>query len=166
MSNTIVLAAGTYTLSIARAGADDNATGDLNVTGTTPLTIIGAGTGATVIDATGLGDRVLSVATGATVTLERLTITGGHAPDGAAGANGTNGTGTTGAGGPGAEGSAGADGGGILNLGSLTLTQVAVTNSRAGQGGAGGNGGNGAGAGGGGGLGGAGGTGGSIARAR
>ena len=37
VSNTIVLGAGTYTLSIAPAGADDNATGDLNVTGTTPL---------------------------------------------------------------------------------------------------------------------------------
>ena len=164
VSNTIVLAAGTYTLSIAPTGADDNATGDVNVTGTTPLTIIGAGAGATVIDATGLGDRVLSVAAGATITLERLTITGGHAPDGAAGANGTNGTGTAGTGGHGAAGFAGADGGGILNLGSLTLTEVAVTNNRAGQGGGGGNGGNGAkdGAGGGGGPGGAGGAGGDL----
>ena len=141
MSNTIVLGAGTYTLSIAPAGADDDATGDLNVTGTTPLTISGAGARATVIDATGLGDRVLSVGAGATVTLEGLTITGGHAPDGAAGANGANGTGTTGAGRPGGQGTGGADGGGILNLGSLTLTEAAVTNNRAGQGGAGGGGG-------------------------
>ena len=86
VSNTIVLGAGTYRLSIAPAGLDDNATGDLNVTGTTPLTIIGAGTTATVIDATGLGDRALSVAAGATVTLEGLSITGGNAPDGTAGA--------------------------------------------------------------------------------
>ncbi len=42
VSNTIVLGAGTYALSIASAGADDDATGDLNVTGATPLTIIGA----------------------------------------------------------------------------------------------------------------------------
>jgi CSLREA domain-containing protein len=122
-SNTIVLGAGTYALSIAPAGADDNATGDLNVTGTTPLTITGAGAGASVVDATGLGDRVLSVAAGATVTLERLTITGGHAPDGAAGANGANVT--TGRGGAGGQGSGGADGGGILNLGSLTLPRSA-----------------------------------------
>ena len=161
VSNTIVLGAGTYTLSIAPAGADDNATGDLNVTGSTPITIIGAGATASVIDATGLGDRVLSVAAGATVTLERLTITGGHAPDGAAGANGTTG-GTSRPGGPGGEGSGGADGGGILNLGSVTLTQVAVTNSRAGTGGRGGAGGSGRVLGGGGGNGGAGGLGGGI----
>ena len=116
VSNTIALGAGTYTLSIAPAGADDNATGDLNVTGTAPLTIIGAGATATVIDATGLSDRVLSVAAGATVTLQGLTITGGQAPDGAAGADGTGGTGYS-PGGPGGEGSDGADGGGILNLG-------------------------------------------------
>jgi hypothetical protein len=136
VSNTIVLGADTYTLSIAPAGADDNVTGDLDVTGTTPLTISGAGTTASVIDATGLGDRVLSVAAGATVTLERFTITGGHAPDGSAGANGS-------AGRSGGEGSGGVDGGGILNLGSLTLTQVAVTNNRAGEGGRGGAGGSG-----------------------
>ena len=53
VENTIVLGAGTYTLSIAPVGADDDATGDLNVTGSTPLTIIGTGATATVIDATG-----------------------------------------------------------------------------------------------------------------
>ena len=164
VSNTIVLGAGTYTLSIAPTGADDNTTGDLNVTGTPPLEIIGAGATATVINATGLGDRVLSVTAGATVTLQGLTVTGGHAPDGAAGADGANGAGTGGPGGPGGAGSAGADGGGILNLGALTLTDAAVTNSRAGQGGAGGDGGNGAkyGGGGPGGAGGAGGAGGGI----
>ena len=160
VSNTIVLGVGTYALSIAPAGADDNASGDLDVTGTTPLTIIGAGATASVIDATGLGDRVLSVGAGATVTLERLTITGGHAPDGAAGANGTSGTYRPG--GPGGDGSGGADGGGILNLGSVTLTDVAVTNNSAGEGGSGGAGGSGRVYGGGGGNGGAGGLGGGI----
>jgi CSLREA domain-containing protein len=158
VSNTIVLGAGTYTLSIAPAGTDDNATGDLNVTGTTPLTITGAGTTASVIDATGLGDRVLSVATGATVTLENLTITGGRPPDGAVGANGTSGT----RGGPGGQGSGGANGGGILNLGNLTLSHVAVTNNRAGSGGSGGAGGTGYIHGAGGGNGGGGGLGGAI----
>ncbi|MFL6110027.1 MAG: choice-of-anchor Q domain-containing protein, partial [Catenulispora sp.] len=158
--NTIVMGAGTYTLSIARAGADDNPTGDLNVTGTTPLTISGAGTTASVIDATGLGDRVLSLGAGTTVTLERLAITGGHAPDGAAGANGSNVT--SGAGGPGGQGSAGGDGGGILNLGTMSLTHLAVTNSRAGQGGSGGAGGTGFIHGGAGGNGGAGGRGGGV----
>jgi CSLREA domain-containing protein len=157
VSNTIVLGAGTYTLSIAPAGADDNATGDLNVSGA-PLTIVGVGANASVIDATGLGDRALSVAAGATLTLEGLAVTGGHAPDGAAGVNGTSGT----RGGPGGAGSTGADGGGILNLGSLTLTQVAVTNNRAGDGGSGGAGGSAFILGAGGGNGGAGGLGGGI----
>jgi CSLREA domain-containing protein len=154
-SNTIVLPAGHYVLSIAPTGADDDSSGDLNVTGTTPFTVSGGGATSTVIDATGLGDRVLSVAAGATVTLEGLTITGGHAPDGAAGTGGT-GHGSGGA------GSGGASGGGILNLGSLTLAQVAVSGNRAGAGGSGGAGRSGLIFGGGGGAGGAGGAGGGI----
>jgi CSLREA domain-containing protein len=131
VSNTIVLGAGTYSLSIPAAGVDDDSTGDLNVTGATPLTIMGAGAGASVIDATGLGDRVLSVAAGATVSLRRLTITGGHARDGAAGAYG---------GGNGSDaGSAGA-GGGIYNAGTLSLIAVGVLGNAAGAGGAGGHG--------------------------
>src|SRR5262245_35803253 len=46
----IDLAPGTYTLSIARSGGNDNSTGDLNVNG--DLTIVGTGgAGATTIDA-------------------------------------------------------------------------------------------------------------------
>ena len=130
VSNTIVLGAGTYTLSIAPAGTDDNATGDLNVTGTAPLAIVGVGKSATVIDATGLGDRVLSIAAGASVTLRGLEITGGHAPDGAAGASGSGGNGSD-------AGSTGA-GGGIYNAGALSLIGVEVLDNTAGAGGAGG----------------------------
>ena len=79
-SNTIVLKAGHYTLSVAPTGADDNTSGDLNVTATGPVLITGAGTKATVIDASALGDRVLSIASGAKVTLRRVTVTGGHPP--------------------------------------------------------------------------------------
>ena len=85
-SNTIVLRAGRYRLSVMPSGADDNTTGDLNVTRAARLTITGAGAGRHVIDAAGLGDRVLSIAAGAHVTLSRFTITGGRAPDGSAGA--------------------------------------------------------------------------------
>ena len=53
-SNAIVLGSGRYVLSIPRAGADDNTSGDLNVAGAAPLTITGAGVRATVIDAGGL----------------------------------------------------------------------------------------------------------------
>jgi CSLREA domain-containing protein len=128
-SNTIVVSAGDYGLSIAPSGADGNRGGDLNVTGTTPLTIRGAGQAATVIDASGLGDRVLSIATGATVALRKLEISGGHAPDGPAGEV------------PGGGGGAGAEGGGIYNDGTLSLIGVGVVGNTAGAGGAGGDGG-------------------------
>jgi CSLREA domain-containing protein len=147
-ANTIVLRAGKYVLSIPGAGAD-NATGDLNISGTvTGLTIAGAGTAATKIVATGLGDRVLSVASGARVTIEKLTLTGGHPPDGGPGTNGGNDlmsnpdTGCGGdCGGDGGQGGAGANGGGIDNAGSLTLLDAAVTGCRSGNGGNGGTGG-------------------------
>ena len=51
-ADTIVLAAGTYTLTIAGASEDANATGDFDITNA--LTIIGAGPAATVINANGL----------------------------------------------------------------------------------------------------------------
>ena len=51
----------------------------------TNLTIAGAGEGKTVLDATNLGNRVLEISAGATVTLSNLTITGAHAPDGSPG---------------------------------------------------------------------------------
>ncbi len=145
--NTIVLGAGTYVLSIRPSGDDDNSTGDLNVVSTvSDLTIMGAGAGRTTIDATGLHDRVLSIAAGANVSLSGLTITGGHAPDGAAAP-----------GGGGATGDPGTSGGGIANSGTLSLTGVTVSANAAGDGGQGGSAGSGAG-----GAGGAGGFGGGI----
>jgi hypothetical protein len=142
-SNTILLGPGRYMLSIPRAGVDDNTNGDLNVNGAAPLTIAGAGARATVIDAAGLGDRVLSVASDARLVLSGLSITGGRAPAGSAGAGGVAGGGCA-AGGAGADGfDAGApgSGGGIFNAGTLVLDMVAVTGNAAGAGGAGGSGG-------------------------
>lgn len=160
-SNTIVLGSGRYVLSIPRAGAGDNASGDLNVDRTAPLTITGAGLRATAIDAGGLGDRVLSVASGARLVLSRLSITGGRAAAGSAGPSGVAGVGCA-AGGSGVDGSdAGVrgSGGGIFNGGTLALDTVAVTGNAAGSGGAGGRG---AGAGCNGGDGGVGGSGGGV----
>jgi CSLREA domain-containing protein len=142
-SNTIVLGSGRYLLSIPRAGADDNTSGDLNVDGAAPLTVIGAGLRGTVIDARGLGDRVLSVASGARLVLSRLSITGGRAPAGSAAASGVAGVACA-AGGAGADGLDAGDlgtGGGIFNSGTLVLDLVAVTRNAAGAGGAGGSGG-------------------------
>ena len=158
-SNTIVLGSGRYLLSIPPAGVDDNTSGDLNVDGGAPLTITGAGPRATVIEARGLGDRVLSVASGARLVLSRLTITGGRAPAGSAGASGVSGVACA-AGGAGADGlDAGVpgSGGGIFNGGTLVLDTVAVTGNTAGAGGAGGSGGGAGCNGGAGGLGGGGG---------
>ena len=64
--DTINVPAGTYTLTIAGASEDVNATGDLDVTG--PTTIIGAGSGSTIIDANGI-DRVMDLQ-GGPVTLQ------------------------------------------------------------------------------------------------
>ena len=135
-SHTIKLSVGHYRLSIAPSGADDNATGDLDVTGRTSLTILGAGR-ATVIDAHGLGDRVLSVGGHAQVTLAHLTLTGGHGRAGRRGTAGSNDA-SCAAGGAGRAGAAGEGGGGVYNAGALSLRRVVVIGNRAGSGGAGG----------------------------
>ena len=139
----IVLGPERYALSIAPAGPDDNTTGDLNATGAAPLTIRGSGPGVTVIDAGGLGDRALSVASDATVTLRRLRVTGGHPPGAQPGlAGGVGGSCTAGgAGTPGSDAGDAGSGGGIFNSGTLVLDTVAVVGNRAAAGGTGGAGG-------------------------
>ena len=138
--NTIVLpaSAAPYTLAIPNSGADLQAVGDLDITGSAPLVISGAGAGAgqTTIDASGLHDRIVHVFSGATVTITGLSLTGGNALDGTDG---------TGAGdnppnhdNPSTAGVAGADGGAILNQGTLSLSDVALTLNSAGDGGTGG----------------------------
>ncbi len=67
------------------------------------MTLQGAGAGATIIDATGMNDRVFHVLTGAAASLSDLTIRGGIIP-------------TTGI----------QLGGGLLNFGTLTLTRVVI----------------------------------------
>jgi hypothetical protein len=126
-ANTIVLGQGTYSL--------HNGLGELKVTPeVTDLTITGRGVDDTVIDASGLADRIIEVQAGASVTVSGLTMTQGRAAAGAPGQP---------AGAPWgfAPGHPGASGGAILNAGSLTVTDAAITNSAAGQGGAGGAGG-------------------------
>ncbi|HZO76706.1 MAG TPA: choice-of-anchor Q domain-containing protein [Solirubrobacteraceae bacterium] len=141
-SNTIVLGAGRYRLSIAPQGNDGNANGDLDVTGGSRLTIVGGGKLATVIDATGLGDRVLHVARRATLRLSQLTVSSGHARGGPAGTTGAGGSAcaTDGAGGDGGRAGSAGRGGGIYNSGTLMLERVLVSDNTAGAGGAGGSG--------------------------
>jgi CSLREA domain-containing protein len=134
VGNTIVLGPHAYSLSIHPQGADDNATGDLDVAGAVAgLVIAGSGPSATSVSGSGLGDRLLKVIPGAQVTVRDLALTAGHAPDGA--------TGSPGSSSPATAGGAGGNGGGIENSGSLTLDQVVVSGNFAGNGGQGGHGG-------------------------
>jgi hypothetical protein len=68
---------GIITLSIAPSGADDEATGDLNITGN--MTLVGAGAATTIIDGGGttVHDRVLSVNGAVTVNISGVTIRNG-----------------------------------------------------------------------------------------
>ena len=127
-ADVISLPAGFYSLTTAGADEDANATGDLDVTG--DLTIQGAGAASTTIDGA-LQDRVLDVPTGVTVSLDGLTISGGRGVPGGAGPAG-NPTGFLG--GP------GRGGGGILNAGTLTITNSAIEDNTTGAGGTGGSG--------------------------
>lgn len=75
-ADTIILPAGTYILRLAGTSEDAAATGDLDITA--PLTILGQGSGQTIIDAAGL-DRVFDVRPGSMpVTISGVTILGGY----------------------------------------------------------------------------------------
>jgi CSLREA domain-containing protein len=71
-ADTITLGAHLYSLSLAGAGENLNATGDLDIAGT--LTIQGIDPDSTTVDAAGLGDRVFHLLPGAHVTLSGFAI--------------------------------------------------------------------------------------------
>lgn len=107
--DVITLPAGTYGLTVAGDNENAGETGDLDVT--ERIKIRGAGMGKTIIDATGLGDRVLDVIGNTSVTLKDVTIQGGDA---------------------------GVSGGGGVSMGTggaLTLERVRVRNNAASAGG-------------------------------
>lgn len=107
-ADTIVLAVGTYALTVTGAGEDAAATGDLDIT--SDIVINGASRTTTIITAAGLSDRAFHVVSGS-LTLNDLTVNGG-AP-------------------------AGGNGGAILHAGTaLTLDQVNITGGQAVNGGA------------------------------
>lgn len=103
----IILGAGTYDLSLLGADEDDADTGDLDITNTTgTLTIVGAGSDLTIINAAGLGDdRVFDVLAGAELTLDGLMVTGGNI--------------------------VGGSGGGIRNFGTVSLVNATVDGNTA-----------------------------------
>ena len=99
-NNLIILAKGSYQLTIPGAGEDVGRTGDLDIT-KGHLTIVGISAATVTITAASLGDRVFHILPGAQLTLGNVTITGGASADGH-------------------------NGGGIFNAGKLSLNHCAV----------------------------------------
>lgn len=131
--DTVVLPAGLYSLSF-----------ELLVRG--DVTIAGAGAGSTVVSQGG-ANRVMTLdmflATDVDVTLDGLTLTGGHAPDGGNGDNKIQPAapiGVAGQSATGGNGGFGAPGGAVYNpgVGTLTLQNARITGNSAGSGGFGG----------------------------
>jgi len=118
--DTIILPESRYVLRLAGAGEDDNATGDLDLRSN--VSLIGAGSGLTIIDGGGI-DRVLDVHAGARVVVNGVTITNGATPNGKDD--------------PVGEGGNADPGGGIRNTGALWLLYCMVLDNRAGDGGRG-----------------------------
>ena len=81
-AQTINLPAGTYRLTLGGMNEDVAATGDLDIKG--ELSIAGDGASQTIIDATGLNDRVFDMKSGWTTQLQDLTIKGGRISDNSA----------------------------------------------------------------------------------
>ena len=99
--DTISLPAGRFRLTIAGAGEDAAATGDLDLTKS--VTITGAGARQTLIDGSGI-DRVFDIASGVTALITDVTVTGGLVDGG---------------------------GGGIASAGTLTLLRDTIVNNEA-----------------------------------
>lgn len=112
----------TYLLTRIGSEEDLNVNGDLDILSN--LTISGNGQTGTIIDGLGLGDRILDVHDNRILSLENLTLTRGHAENGANGTSGGN-------------GDAGRSGGALFARLSTTLelTRVTVSLSHAGDGG-------------------------------
>ena len=98
--DVIVLRPGVYRLSLAGAGEDLAATGDLDIRG--DLVLLGDRAANTIIDADGI-DRVLDIAAGVTVEIRDVTLRNGRVQG------------------------AGTSGGGVRNRGALTLARSVVT---------------------------------------
>jgi CSLREA domain-containing protein len=99
--DTIGIPGGRFRLTIAGAGEDAAATGDLDLTRS--VTITGAGARQTLIDGSGI-DRVFDVASGVTALIADVTVTGGLVDGG---------------------------GGGIASAGTLTLLRDTIANNEA-----------------------------------
>ncbi len=111
-ADTITLPAGTYGLTLVGGGEDASSTGDLDISST--LTIQGAGSATTAVDANDI-DRVFHILSTGVVTITQVTIQMVRRPTLARMSNARS-------------------GGGIRNDGRLTLTHSTVTANRAANG--------------------------------
>ncbi len=120
--------------------ADNDVAGDVDLTVTGNVEIVGAGAGLTVIDASGLGERIFDVRSGL-LDISRVTLTGGDTTSGANGASGgaiwVRGGATLNLSDSAVVGNtAGGNGGGIFSQGTTTITNSVITeNTAAGTGG-------------------------------
>lgn len=80
-SHSVVVPAGSYTLSIAGPNEDQAASGDLDIRN--PISVIGAGAASTTIRGDG-SDRIFDIFTSGNLTISDLTLTGGRANTGGA----------------------------------------------------------------------------------
>jgi CSLREA domain-containing protein len=133
--DVITLPAGTYTLTIAGAGEDGGATGDLDILG--DLTINGAGASTTVVDGGGI-DRVFHIVSAFTVVFNNLTIQGGIANLDNGGGLLNEGTATLNNCVIGGNSAPSGDGGGIYNDNVMTISGCTIAENSASSGDGGG----------------------------
>lgn len=123
--DTILLPAGTYVLALAGTGEDAAAAGDLDVTG--ELTVVGAGSGSTIIDANGI-DRAIDVQINGELHISAVQITNGFLSGNVSGGGGIRNSGTLHASDAVVTGNSAHAGGGILNrIGSTTLANLTIS---------------------------------------
>lgn len=129
---TILLPAGTYLLFIPVLGEDGDWEGDLNLTtpasGNPVIHLVGAGAGTTIIDPQGLS-RAFTVAVGRSAAIEGVTIRNGYVFNTAGG--GILNAGTLTVSNSVITGNEAAKGGGIASVGALTVTSTVISLNRA-----------------------------------
>jgi CSLREA domain-containing protein/uncharacterized repeat protein (TIGR01451 family) len=76
--STITVPSGTYKLTIAASSPNDPTNGDLDINNNASVTITGAGSASTIIDANNI-DRAFAVQNGASLSLSKMTIEHGNA---------------------------------------------------------------------------------------
>lgn len=123
--DTIIVPSGTYTLTLAGAGEDAAATGDLDITSN--LTINGAGAATTIIDGN-RADRVLHVTGAFTANISGVTITHGN---GSGGGIRNDGGALIIANSAISDNNSGAEAGGIFSAGMVIITNSAISDNNA-----------------------------------